>query len=494
MSPKDSSTLYLIEEDRAESVMHPFQHPALVVLFIDRWDDAFGFLHHQSEEMLGPRAQDLLDALRDRRDVQADATVDLLYGHGISALSDSRTLRAEIHDAIDALYGIGKIAAGELALAWSTLTCMPTAPATFHRVLPQLEFALDNAELAAADDADVRDRLRIWWRAAEGEFTGSKKSMFAIARDMMDDVYVPDPDVEKPSSEVFSAPPDAGPTLTVMPKEKASKLNNYNKPFDDILDKPLPLVVARNIDQARKTLSCEFPHAAGALQALFRDLREGQPIKLKNTLLCGQPGTGKSRVVRKLAAAIGLQHVQRVDGSSSGDNHFGGTSKAWSNTEASVPARACLQSKTANPLVFVDEVDKAGISHHGNLFHSLLPFLETETAARYRDQSLDAELDLSAVSYIATANDASVLPDFLRDRFRIIRIPAPSLVDLPLLAASVMSDLSREEEERAWDNPLATDELQVIAKAWQSAGFSLRKLQKIVRATLEARDQFAMRH
>jgi ATP-dependent Lon protease len=39
-----------------------------------------------------------------------------------------------------------------------------------------------------------------------------------------------------------------------------------------------------------------------------------------------------------------------------------------------------------------------------------------------------------------------------------------------------------------------TDELQVIAKAWQAAGFSMRKLQKIVRAVLETRDQLAMRH
>jgi len=34
----------------------------------------------------------------------------------------------------------------------------------------------------------------------------------------------------------------------------------------------------------------------------------------------------------------------------------------------------------------------------------------------------------------------------------------------------------------------------VIAKAWTKAGFSIRKLQKIVAATVEARDAMAMRH
>jgi ATP-dependent Lon protease len=453
-------------------MISPLQHPALVVLLIDRWDDAFGFLHHQSKELLGnDRAQRLHDAY---------------------------AVQAEIHAVVDALYARGKVASGELALAWSLLTCDPRQPATFHRVLPQVQFALDNPGLSADDDANVRDRIRIWWRAAEGEFTASKKSMFAIAHDMPDDVYVPDPEVEQPSAETVSSwfsAPYAGPTLVVMPKSRASKLNNHNAVFKDIVDKPLPLKVARGLGDARKRLAYEFPHAAGALQMLFRDLREGQPIKLRPTLLVGPPGAGKSRIVRRIAQEIGIKFVYRYDGAASADNQFSGTSKAWSNTEASVPARAVLQSKIANPIVMIDELDKsAERNHNGRLWESLLPFCDPETASRYRDVSLDAELDLSAVSYICTANDASVLPDMLKDRFRIVKVPQPRLVDLPLLAASVMADLSREDEERAWDNPLATDELMVIAKAWQKAGFSLRKLQKIVRATLEARDQHAMRH
>ena len=42
--------------------------------------------------------------------------------------------------------------------------------------------------------------------------------------------------------------------------------------------------------------------------------------------------------------------------------------------------------------------------------------------------------------------------------------------------------------------PFASDELAVMAKAWAPSGFSMRKLQKIVAATLEARDACQMRH
>jgi ATP-dependent Lon protease len=123
-----------------------------------------------------------------------------------------------------------------------------------------------------------------------------------------------------------------------------------------------------------------------------------------------------------------------------------------------------------------------------------LPFLDRETAGRYRDQSLDAELDLSMVTYIATANSVEKLPSPLRDRCRIVKVPAPTLQHLPQLAAQVMRDLTIEDEARQHDPPLAGDELAVIAKAWERSRFSMRSLQKIVSATLDARDSYAMRH
>jgi ATP-dependent Lon protease len=107
---------------------------------------------------------------------------------------------------------------------------------------------------------------------------------------------------------------------------------------------------------------------------------------------------------------------------------------------------------------------------------------------------LDAELDLSAVSYVATANSVEKLPSPLRDRFRIVTVPSPTLAHLPQLAASVMRDLAAEDEVRVGDEPLALDELAIIGKAWAPTKFSMRALKKIVAATLEARDSYATKH
>ncbi|MGY2938519.1 hypothetical protein ACVWZ6_008121 [Bradyrhizobium sp. GM6.1] len=230
-------------------------HPALVALMSSRWDNAFGHLHHASEKTLGQaRAQRLLDVCGDRRRVQA-----------------------EIHDTVDALYAVGTRNAGQLALAWEMLTCNPRIPTTLHRVLPQLQHALDAADLDADLDVDVRERLSIWWAAGAGDYVKVTRSMFAVAVAVLAGEIETESALE-PFEPVdvaqFFRTPYAGPTLTVMPAAKATKLNNYNKVFQDILDKPLPLVCARDLAEARKRLEYEFPHASagpvGAVQGFAR--------------------------------------------------------------------------------------------------------------------------------------------------------------------------------------------------------------------------------
>jgi ATP-dependent Lon protease len=450
------------------------RHPALDILLMGRWDDAFGALHTRVDRTLGEdRAQRLFDVIADRGLIQEE----------IAAL-------------IEELYAIGKPSAGALALAWSMLTADPRKPASLY-FLPQLQFALDNTWLSAVDEAELRKRLRVWWQVAEGEHKTQKVSIFRLA-DPEAECW-PEPEYAKAAQQHVSTATslfaDLGlPTLVVMPKDKSSKLNNYHGAFKDLVDAAMPLVVVRDLRRIRSALHAEFPHAVTAVDQMLRDLREDKPARIRPVVLVGSPGAGKSRLVRRLADLVSL-YVYRFDGSVSSDNQFGGTAKAWANTEASVPARAVAQSRTANPMVLIDEIEKSADRHHnGRLWDALLPFLDQETAGRYRDQSLDCELDLSMISYAATANDVTKLPAPLRDRFRTIRVPTPTLQHLPALAASVMRDLAAEDEARAGDEPLGEDELVVIGKAWSLAGFSMRSLQKIVGASLEARDQHAMRH
>jgi hypothetical protein len=154
-----------------EPMRDRFQNPSLQVLMFSRWDAALGWLHGASVDV----------AQRYRLD-------DVM-----SCSADRVAVAAVISDIVEDLYAVGKPSAGALALAWSMLTVDPRKPQSFG-FQPQLQFATDNADLEAHDEAAVRERVRIWWRAAEAEWTGSEVSIFRIADiETQRDVDVDDP-------------------------------------------------------------------------------------------------------------------------------------------------------------------------------------------------------------------------------------------------------------------------------------------------------------
>jgi ATP-dependent Lon protease len=396
----------------------------------------------------------------------------------------------------DLLFAAGR---GEEALAALMLAADPAKPQTFEIVLPQLAYAIEHRwdwPAAGVTRQHALGRLTVWWRAARGDFEDDDSSIFWITRlEMLDQDGSSEglPPAEEPDKcEQEDEPEEPG--IVVMPKDKVTKLNNYQSEFKDLVDAKLPLRLAGDIGAVRRKLIAEYPHAVGAIDLVLRELREGKPVRWTPILLTGAAGVGKSRLVRRLADLLGIG-VYRYDGSGASDNMFGGSPKGWGNTVPSAPARAVNQMRIANPIVMVDEIEKAGTSsRNGRLWDALLPFLERETAARYRDVSLDAELDLSWVSHIATANSIENLPDPLKDRYRIVKVPAPRLADLPRLAANVLQELAVETGEQGFVWPLADDEIEVIGRAWEKAGFSIRSLQKIVAATLDVRNANAVRH
>lgn len=84
----------------------------------------------------------------------------------------------------------------------------------------------------------------------------------------------------------------------------------------------------------------------------------------------------------------------------------------------------CLKkTKTENPLILIDEIDKLGHrSHQGDPSSALLELLDPEQNANFLDYFLDVPVDMSRVLFICTANVIDNIPDPLRDRMELIEM------------------------------------------------------------------------
>lgn len=215
------------------------------------------------------------------------------------------------------------------------------------------------------------------------------------------------------------------------------------------LTRPLPLG-GGHLDPAEiaEELMEEMPWFRHAIARLQNDMRiahfaERPYLKFRPLLLVGPAGVGKSRFARRLAqiASVGYRYLN-AGGKSSGAD-FVGNGRSHEAPTPCAPAEAIFRSRYANPIMFIDEIDKAAKNlAAGKLEDALLAVLEPETARRYYDECLQADIDLFYVNYMLAANDRMNINDIMRSRVSVETVEKPPSDAFPQIAKSIMKEVA----------------------------------------------------
>lgn len=396
-------------------------------------------------------------------------------------------LQAAWHDALkDALLTLSEKTSSAIAAA-AALACgvddaFAGDVALVHALVPVGEVLTR----PVADNATTRERCR--WKMIEARLAQNEARRREKAATVETTAQIPDADV--PHAEVPKGHVLVVPTIQETGSDRGKSIA---RGYEHIIGKPLPLVEVPDLAAVRARLTFEFPYAQAMIDRLLADLIGREHATFRPTLLIGPPGAGKSRLVARIAHHLGLG-LWRVDATRDAGASLGGLDRRWATSEPAHPIMAVARSGTANPLMLIDELEKAATrADHGRLWDALLPMLEPETARAYQDPCFQTEVDISRVSWLATANGVGNIPGPLLDRLRVLEMAVPSQADLEALLGPVLEGIAANRGlDPAFEAPLDGEAVALLRRSWR--GGSVRRLTRLVEAFVTARETLAVRH
>lgn len=173
-------------------------------------------------------------------------------------------------------------------------------------------------------------------------------------------------------------------------------------------------------------------------RSMIISITAGEPITLPPIILLGEPGVGKTFFAETLAEAIGTGYGFIPMNSVTAGWILSGTAPTWKGAQMGKVARILIEGEYSNPVIVVDEIDKAGGNKEYDALGAFYQLWEPHTAKKFVDEFLQVPVDASLINWIATANYENQIPDPIRKRALVINVPAPSEAQLRVIVDHVL--------------------------------------------------------
>lgn len=181
----------------------------------------------------------------------------------------------------------------------------------------------------------------------------------------------------------------------------------------------------------------------------------GEPMSFTPILLLGEPGIGKTHFARELASRLGTGHEFVSMSSLTAGWILSGSSAQWNNAKPGKVAQTLVHGDYANPLVVLDEIDKAGGDARYDPMGALYGLFEHDTARAFKDEFVDIDIDASHILWVTTANDERAIPEPILSRMNVYEVPRPDHDAAVSIAGALYRDIVGQHD---WGFPSEADE------------------------------------
>ena len=223
---------------------------------------------------------------------------------------------------------------------------------------------------------------------------------------------------------------------------KSNEGRSLKSRYEGIVGTPLPFSGNfLNLDSSYDYFMEKYPWAKETINLVFGQIclsGVDEKFRLPNILVYGSPGCGKTKLLSELADKLEMNFGLFPCGGSNDSSGLLPVARGWSTSKACGPIQLMLQGNNCNPVIVLDEIEKAQqvASKNTTLSSSLLSMMSNNGV--YYDTCLQSNVNLAYVSYMATANSLEGLPEPLLDRFFVVNMNSPSNMHFDLIMSNVM--------------------------------------------------------
>ena len=239
----------------------------------------------------------------------------------------------------------------------------------------------------------------------------------------------------------------------------------------------------------------ELPNFHDVLHDLKRQLAlctdSQDALEITPMLLLGPPGVGKTHFAREMAQLLGTGMGFISMSSMTAGWVLSGASSQWKGARPGKVFETLVDGQYANPVMVVDEIDKAGGEHAYDPLGSLYSMLEHDTAHGFIDEFAEVPIDASQVIWVATANDARSIPDPILNRVNVFEIEMPDEEASRKIASKLYRSI---RADHAWGQRFAPELEDSVLSAL--SGLAPREMRRALmvafgNAKLDGRDTLA---
>lgn len=223
--------------------------------------------------------------------------------------------------------------------------------------------------------------------------------------------------------------------------------------------------------------------------ALCEDSRDA--LEITPLLLLGPPGVGKTHFARALSQLLGTGMGFMSMSSMTAGWVLSGASSQWKGARPGKVFETLVDGQYANPVMVVDEIDKAGGEHAYDPLGALYGLLEHDTAGSFIDEFAEVPIDASQVIWVATANDDRSIPEPILNRMNVYEVQAPDRAAARHIAAKLYRSIRADHD---WGSRFAPEpEADVLERMSEMAPRDMRRawMTAFGNAKLARRDRVA---